>query len=364
MPEKTEAPTPRRLADARERGQVARSVELNAAVGLLVGAFLIQSMGGPLVRALQNVLRYSLDALPTVEVTPEWVQELFLYNLSQIVLPLGEIILALMLAGVVITLVQIGLKWASKRKLFDFGRVNPVSGIKRMFSLDGLQQLIKSILKLVVVGYVVYSYFQSRINSILILAGLDLNTSITSWLNLATGLIWNVAIAYMILAIADYIFQRWNFMRQMKMSRQEILDEIKQSEGDPYMRSRIRQAQRQMMARRMMSQVPKADVIITNPTHLAIAVKYDSKKMTAPVVLAKGSLLVAKRIVEVAEDNDIPVVQNIPLARAIFHTVEIDGEIPPQLYRATAEILAYVYKLRKSPYKSKKAHVVNQEMEL
>ena len=161
MPEKTEAPTPRRLADARERGQVARSVELNAAVGLLVGAFLIQSMGGPLVRALQNVLRYSLDALPTVEVTPEWVQELFLYNLSQIVLPLGEIILALMLAGVVITLVQIGLKWASKRKLFDFGRVNPVSGIKRMFSLDGLQQLIKSILKLVVVGYVVYSYFQS-----------------------------------------------------------------------------------------------------------------------------------------------------------------------------------------------------------
>ena len=265
MPEKTEAPTPRRLAEARERGQVARSVELNAAVGLLVGAFLIQSVGGSLVNALQNVLRYSLDILPTVEVTPEWIQELFLFILNQIILPLGEMILALMLSGVVITLVQIGIKFASKRKLFDFGRVNPVSGIKRMFSLDGLQQLIKSILKLLVVGYVVYSYFRSRVDSIMILAGLDLRTSITSWINLAIGLIWNVAIAYMILAIADYIFQRWNFMRQMKMSRQEILDEIKQSEGDPFMRSRIRQAQRQMMARRMMAQVPKADVIITQP---------------------------------------------------------------------------------------------------
>jgi len=258
------------------------------------------------------------------------------------------IVLGMMLAGVSVTLAQIGLKIANERKFFDIQRVNPASGFKRLFSIAGAQQLIKSILKLVVIGWVVYSYFKSNISSILLLAGMDIKSGINEWFRLSIGLFWRVAGSYLVLAVADYIFIRWEFMRNMRMTKQEIKDEIKQTEGDPFMRGRIRQAQRQLMARRMMTMVPKADVIVTNPTHFAVAVQYKSEEMKAPKVIAKGTLLIAQKIVEIAKEHKVPVVQNVPLARALYHTVNIDQEIPPDLYKAMAEILAYIYRIKKN----------------
>jgi flagellar biosynthesis protein FlhB len=346
MSDKTEEPTPRKLEEARSRGQNVHSFELNAAIGLIVAAILLQSSGKLLASSFATSLQDSIRSLSRVEITTSWVGELLFKNISLIIMPLATIIIGMMVAGVLTTFVQTGLHYASKRKFFDPNRFNPISGLKRLFSMSGLQQLVKSILKLVVIGWVVYSYLKGNIPNILSLAGTDLRSAIHQWVGLAISMIWRVAGAYIVIAAADYIYLRWEFMKNMRMTKQEIKDEVRQTEGDPFLRARIRQVQRQMMARRMMAAVPKADVIVTNPTHLAVAIKYDPEKMKAPRVLAKGSLLVAKKIVEVARNHQIPVVQNVPLARAMFHVVEIDQEIPPELYMAMAEILAYIYRLK------------------
>ena len=347
MADKTEQPTPHKLREARERGQVARSIELNVAFSLIAGTFLLQSAGKNLVQGFSSMMTNTLTSIQVDSLSYEWLMEVLTFNFSLVLPPLAQIVLVLMGVGVAVTLVQIGFQFASKRKWVEFSRVNPIQGIKRMFSMDGLQQLIKSILKLFVVIYIVYAFVRKNIEPILMLANMDLKTGVNEWIAMAFKLIWNVSMVYLVLAVADYIFQRWNFMRQMKMTRQEILDEVKQSEGDPFVRSRIRQLQRQMMMRRMMAKVPSADVIITNPTHLAIAIQYDAETMRAPKVLAKGSMNVANKIKEKALEHDIPIMENKPLARAIYSSVDIDEEIPPELYMAIAEILAHVYKMRK-----------------
>ncbi|MBI9044033.1 MAG: flagellar biosynthesis protein FlhB [Anaerolineaceae bacterium] len=349
--DKTEDPTPRRLQDARAKGQVARSMELNAAIAVLGAAWLMQIAGGDLIAALQNIMVGLIKGLPDFELTVVWYREFAAEYLVGILMPLGIIILGMMFIGVSVTLAQIGLKVSNERKFFDFDRVNPVSGFKRLFSLNGLVQLLKSLLKIVVIGWVAYSYLQGNIDQLLNLSQIALNDSVKIMVDLGLGLFWRVGSAYLILAIADYIYQRWEFMRKMRMSKQEIKEEIKQMEGDPYMRGRIRAQQRAIMAQRMMSQVPQADVIITNPTHLANAVKYDDAQMEAPVVVAKGKLLIAEKIIEIAEENEIPVVQNIPLAHSIFGNVEVDQSIPPDMYLAMAEVLAYVYKLKEKKLK-------------
>lgn len=348
MSNKTEEPTPRRLEQARAKGQVVHSVELNAALGLLTAAFLLQGPGKDLATAFSSILRNSLNALSHVEATASWFRDLILANISPLLIPMATIIFSIMLVGVATTLLQIGFKFANERKFADFSRVNPVNGLKRLFSLNGLQQLLKAILKLLIIGLIAYNYLQANANTILTLAEMDVRSAISVWVELGITLVMRAGMAYIVLAAADYIYLRWEFMRNMRMTKQEIKDELKQSEGDPFMRGRIRQLQRQMMARRMMAMVPKADVIVTNPTHLAIAIQYDSHSMKAPKVLAKGSLLVAQKIVKKAKENKIPIVQNIPLAHAIYKTVDLNGDIPPELYRAMAEILAYVYRLKKS----------------
>jgi|WetSurMetagenome_2_1015567.scaffolds.fasta_scaffold52919_2 flagellar biosynthesis protein FlhB len=346
MSDKTEEPSARKLEDAHARGQVVHSFELNAAIGLIAGAFLLQSAGKLLTSSFSTMLHDSITSLSRIDITYAWIQGLFLKDISLIIMPLGTLVLGIMLTGIITTIVQTGLHFPSKRKFFDPNRFNPITGLKRLFSMSGLQQLVKSILKLLVIGLIVYSFLKGNIPSILKLAGTDLQSAIGNWVNLAIALIWKVAGAYIVIAAADYAYLRWEFMKNMRMTKQEVKDEVRQTEGDPFLRARIRQVQRQMMARRMMAAVPRADVIVTNPTHFAVAIKYDPEKMKAPKVLAKGSLLVAQKIVEIARNHQVPVVQNVPLARALFHLVEIDQEIPAELYMATAEILAYIYRLK------------------
>lgn len=346
MSEKTEAPTPRRLAEARKEGQVARSQELNAAAALLISTWLLTGPGGKVLNDLQRLLVISLSALPDPQLSLGWLADRILPDTITLIKDIGVLSIVLLISGVVLTIGQTGLLWAQKRIGFDFKRLNPFNGFKRLFSRYGLIELVKAILKLVVITWVAYGYLDKRITQILGLPFTDFKTALGLWGEIAKTLVLRVGGAYLILAAADYAYQRWQHTRTLKMSKDEVKEEMKSIEGNPAIKNRIKGQQRKMARMRMMANVPKADVIITNPTHLAIAVQYNPDSMAAPKVLAKGAHLVAQRIVKLARENNIPVIQNIPLARAIYRTVEIDEEIPPELYMAMAEVIAYIYRLR------------------
>ncbi len=346
MAEKTEAPTSRRIAEARKEGQVARSQELNAAVSLLVAAWLLASPGKKLLADLQGLVVTTIGGLPSLQMADTWTKNLLAPDLLPLAGDLGVILLGLLLSGIAINLGQTGFLWASKRLGFDLNRVNPLNGFKRLFSLQGLLELLKALLKLSVVAWVAYAYLRGRWAELLGLAQTDYLSALRWWSNMAIGLMLRIGAAYLILAILDYAYQRWNYLRALRMTKEEVKEELKQTEGDPLIKSRIRGQQRRMARLRMMANVPKADVVITNPTHLAIAVQYEAQTMQAPKVVAKGAHRLAERIIEIARLHQVPVIQNIPLARALYRLVEIDQEIPPQLYMAMAEVLAYVYRLR------------------
>jgi flagellar biosynthetic protein FlhB len=336
MADKTEAPTSSRIHDARERGQVARSIELNAAVALISGIWLLGGPGKNLAQAMGDLIRYSVTNLPTYEITDLWLRQNLYQDLGIIIGPLAELLLAMLVIGVSTTLIP----------FFDASRLNPLNGFKRIFSMQGTIEMLKSLLKLIFVGWPVYSFINANMGSILELIQMPLADGVNAWSSLAFGLMWRVASSYIVLAAADYAYQRWNYTRQLRMSKQEVMDDMKRSEGDPFMRGRIRQQQRRMARSRMMTRVPQADVIVTNPTHYAIAIIYESGKMEAPIVVAKGAFLVAQRIVDLARKNNVPVVQNIPLARAMYKMVDLEAPIPSELYVAMAEVLAYVYRLK------------------
>jgi flagellar biosynthetic protein FlhB len=346
MSEKTEAPTPRRLAEARERGQIARSVELNAAAALIGAIWLLQGPGKAMAGNLGDVIRATIHSLSMDELTSASLRTLLANSLLLFISPFGQIILGMMMIGLTVSLAQTRFAWASKRPFFDFGRLNPISGFKRIFSPQGLVEMLKSLLKLLVVGWPVYSYITSNMEGVIKLANMDLASGISTFNKIAVDIMWRVAGAYIVLAVADYIYQVWNHRRGLRMSKQDVMEEFKRTEGDPLLRGRIRAQQRRIARMRMMAKVPTADVVVTNPTHFAIAVKYEQEKMDAPLVVAKGSFELAQRIVELARENKVPVVENVPLARALYQHVEVDGEVPPDLYVLMAEVLAFVYRQR------------------
>ncbi|MGB9673629.1 MAG: EscU/YscU/HrcU family type III secretion system export apparatus switch protein, partial [Anaerolineales bacterium] len=245
-----------------------------------------------------------------------------------------------------VTFAQTRFLISTRKMKFDLNRLNPLNGFKKLFSTQGLFEWAKALMKLILIGWVVYAYLRNQIQHLFGLGQLPFKDALSAYTEIAKTLIIRVASAYLILAIADYAYQRWTFMRGLRMSKEEIKEEMKRSEGDPMIKNRIRSQMRRFARMRMMANVPKADVIITNPTHLAIAIRYDPDQMNAPVVLAKGAYLIAERIVATAKEHHIPIIQNIPLAHALYRSVDIDQEIPPELYIAMAEILAHVYSLR------------------
>jgi len=346
MSERTESPTGRRISDARAEGRVARSQELNAALALMVGVMLLRGPGQGMVDAFRSLLANSLVGLPTGDFTEASLYTLLSASLSPVIPGLGMILFGLLATGVIANVAQTGFLWASKKVGVDLSRLNPLPGIKRIFSGQGLMELFRALLKLALVGWIVYSFLRSRVWQLLELGQMDLNSGIQNWVGLAGDLAMRIAQSYLLLAAADYAYQRWRYMKSMRMTKEEVKEEMKQQEGDPFLKGRIRSQQRRMARMRMMANVKKADVVIINPTHLAVAIQYDPQTMRAPRVLAKGAHLIAARIVELAKSSDIPVIQNIPLARAIYKTVEIDQEIPPELYIAMAELLSHVYKIR------------------
>jgi flagellar biosynthetic protein FlhB len=345
MADKTEAPSSRRLEEAREEGRVVRSQELNTAVIILAGAYLLRGPGAQLFSALKNLLITTIRELPGNELSAEWLLKTS-YSIGWQVLPsLGLILVGLLFTGVAVTVGQTQFLWATKKLGFDFNRVNPIQGFQRIFSSHGLIELLRSLLKLAWVSWFAYSFLRTNFPEFIALTQYDMVSAVSRFVALSIELVIRVGSMYLVLAIADYVYQRWDLYKSLRMSKEEVKEEFKRSEGDPMLKSRVRNMQRQMARGRMMSNVSKAAVVVTNPTHLAVAIEYH-EGMSAPKILAKGPFRVAEKIVSIAKENNIPIVQNIPLARAMYKTIEIGQEISPDLYVAMAEVLAYVYRLR------------------
>ena len=350
--EKTEPATQKKLADARKDGQVAKSKEVtHAAVLLALFAFLslIVSYYG---RSFLGMFDIVYNRIPewTIMHDGDLPYATLHEALRFVVRRYLVIVLPALLIGFVIPFVSdlVQVKWRPTAKPLKpkFNNINPISGVKRLFSLNSLVELIKSLLKIALVGLIVFFYIRGEQNRFLIIMEMPIMEALSSLSRVIINIGLRISVAYVILAAADYIYQKWKFSEDMKMTKQEVKDEYKNAEGDPQIKSKQRQRMMQASRRRMMQALPQADVVITNPTHYAVAIKYDPEKYDAPYVVAKGSDYLAARIKEIAAENHIEIVENKPLARMLYANVEVDQIVPPELYQAVAEVLAFVYHLQ------------------
>lgn len=344
--EKTEEATGKKLSDARDNGQTAKSIEIVTAL-MLIGLFLllkfyVGTMGSMFLEVFRGGI-YMISNVVGDEFTLNTAQTIINFGMGRILAIAFPIFLVAVLIAFITNLYQVKWKITTKPLQPKLSKFNPISGMKRLVSKEKLMELLKSILKIGVIAYVVYDALKDRWSLLMNLYSITLNQAI--------GLIGEIVIdlglkiSYMFLAIAliDVFYQKRKFREDMKMTKQEVKDEYKNSEGDPQIKGQIKQRMMQASQRRMMQSLPQADVVITNPTHLAVAVKYDKEKAEAPIVLAKGADYLAGKIKEIAKENQIEIVENKPLARMLYYNVDIDQEIPPELYQMVAEVLAYVY---------------------
>lgn len=348
--DKTEEPTAKKISDTRKKGSVARSQELSMAIELLVLFIALKAFGKWAVGKLLEIYRWSLSsALPDYINSERRIPTVASMStlLSDVYKQMLVVMIPFMAAGFLSALLGTGLQFSFKvsteplkPKLDKF---NPVNGFKRMFSKQALVNLLISIAKIAIIFFVAYSVIKGHMNEIFILYELDLMQAVSLVVNLVMDVGIRISVVYVILGFLDFFYQKRKFKNDIKMTKQEVKDEYKDTEGDPEIKGRQRQKMREVSQRRMMQQVPKADVVITNPTHIAVAIQYDSEHSEAPRVTAKGEELVAQRIKEVARENNVDIVENKPLARALYTTVDIGAEIPPELYQAVAEVLAVIY---------------------
>ncbi len=347
--EKTEEPTAKKLEDARNKGQVMRSTEVVTAATLLVFFIMLKILvgfiGNRFLEGFHQSIGYIEDYTGnpfTVNSARTLVREAFL-NILAAGFPI-------MIAGFVVTvlsiLVQVKWKVSTEPLKPKIDKFNPVSGMKRLFSKDKIMEFLKSAAKVVVLAYVVYSYLKDQWPLIYKMYSYTLPQAIAVIGDTVISIGIRISVFFAVIAVFDLFYQKWKFHQDMMMSKQEVKDEYKNSEGDPKVKSQQRQRMQQASQRRMMQDLPNADVVITNPTHLAVAIKYDKETHEAPVVIAKGADYLAQKIKETARMNSIEIVENKPLARMLYHNVEIGAEIPPELYQMVAEVLAYVYGLQ------------------
>ena len=350
--EKTEEPTAKKLSDARNEGQVAKGKDLTSSVMLLVLfmvlRFTIGNMGEGFIECFNKNYTQIGDLFTSthgeynMQYTIALIQSAAL-DMLKLLIPffgIGFII------AIVIELAQVKWKPTSKPLQPKLSKFNPVNGIKRMFSVRTLVSLIKQIVILVVIFIVVYNKLKSRMSDIYMLYDIPLISAVMLLGDVIFDIGTVICVIYTIIGIADYVFEKRKFRKDMMMTKQEVKDEWKNTEGNPEVKNKIRQKMSEVSRRRMMQAVPEADVVITNPTHFAVALKYEQNKGKAPVVIAKGEDYLAAKIKEAARENNIEIVENKPLARMLYYNVELDEEIPPELYQAVAEVLAFVYNIK------------------
>ena len=346
--EKTENATAKKLQDVRNEGNVAKSREIPTAASLLalfvslkviigfVGKRMIQSFSD----FYQLIPRYTEDRIEAPDLS-----FLMLKGLGSLTI----MILPFLLVGFVVAFLsnalQFKFKVTSKPLQPKFSKMNPINGFKRMFSMNTLMEFVKSVVKVVMISYLVYGVFSEHVKDLYLIYDISINQSILLMYDIIMEIGIKICILFCLIAAADLMFQRWKFKQDNKMTKQEVKDEYKNQEGDPKVKGQQKQRMMQAAQRRMMSAIPEADVVITNPTHFAVALSYKSGQGQAPVVVAKGADFLAGRIKEIAKENHVEIVENKPLARMLYYNVDLGAEIPPELYQAVAEVLAYVYQL-------------------
>ena len=347
--DKTEKATPKKLDDARKEGRVARSSDLINGFMLLLMFFVLKLFGGIMANLfLDSFVKYYnkasdismevFDVKQAVNLSNEIVIDIVIASLPVLI---GSFVVAL-----VGNIVQVGWKVTGKPLKPKLDRLNPIGGLKRMFSQEKVVELIKSILKVLAIALVAYNEVKDRWKFILNLYDFEFMQAILNIFDIVLNVGIKISLIFVVIGLADFGYQKWKHLHDLRMSKQEVKDEMKQSEGDPQIKGQIRQKMREGARRRMMQDLPKADVVITNPTHFAVAVKYDKETAEAPYVLAKGADYVAANIKEIAKQNNIEIVENKPLARMLYYNVEIGDQIPPELYQMVAEVLAYVYSVK------------------
>ena len=350
--EKSEQPTAKKLEDARKEGQVAKSQEVATAFSLLALFVILRLVYALMGSTFTNIFPRVYNDIPNVARTYDgqlpiaYITSIINKAMLTLLLLCAPFFIGGFAVAFICDYVQVGYKPTSKPLQPKLSKLNPVSGLKKIFSTRKLFELAKSILKLIVMGIVIFSFFSKRNDYLFLLYDMPLGQAIGLMGNLIIDLGFRVAIAYMIIAIADFIYQKRKFTKDMMMTKQEVKDEFKNSEGSPEVKSAQKRRMMEASRRRMMQAVPQADVVITNPTHYAVAVKYDAEEAEAPIVVAKGADFMAQRIKELAKENDVEIVENKPLARMLYANVEVGELVPPELYKAVAEVLAYVYHLK------------------
>lgn len=346
--EKTEKATPRKRRKAREEGQVLQSKELTSAIVLLSMFLTLKIVGSFMYEQLYLNFKIVFDDLAKVPdlFSIQGVRKLYVNMALQLLKIVAPVFAVALVSGVASGYAQVGFLFTTKTLAVKLNRINPLNGFKKIFSLRSFVELIKSILKILIIGFLGYLYLSSEAKNVLKTMDMDV-VSIAAYIcNTSLNVAIRMCIAMLVLGVLDYGYQWWEYEKNLKMTKQEVKQEYKETEGNPEIKGKIKQKQRQMALRRMLQDVPKADVVITNPTHFAVAIKYDPKVADAPLVVAKGQDYMAQRIKEIAKENKVEIVENKQLARTLYSTVEIGDKIPPELFQAVAEVLAFVYSLK------------------
>lgn len=343
--EKTERATPRRREKAREKGQVAKSMDLNAAAIICLGFTALFLMGPRMASQIMDLVRYTMTNAAEMGIANTSFTPLFTENLIRFLMIVLPFFVAMIVIGVGINVAQVGFKISSKAMEPKFEKLNVINGLKKLFSMKSAVQLVRDPLKLLVVGIVAYFAIEQEFESFFALANMSVWQLASTMGRLSMIIALKIGAAILVIAVLDYIYQRYEFEKSIKMTKQEIKDESKDTEGSPQTKARVRQIQREMSRKRMMSEVPTADVVITNPTHIAVALKYNLEEMDAPYVVAKGERRIAEKIKEIAREHGIPTYEDKPLARALFKMCEVGQMVPANLYRAVAEVIAYIYRV-------------------
>ncbi len=345
--EKTEKASPKKREDERKKGQVAKSQDLNTSIILLFSFMLLFIVGSLMKNQMMDLFVHSFTEQIHLEVTIDSTMKLLKEGLIHYAIIVSPIMAIAFIAAIVGNMLQVGVLFTSEPLKFDLKKIDPIQGAKRIFSVRALVELLKSLLKIAVIGTITFTIIWMNKDEMMQLAFKPAESAVIFFGQVTIIMALSAVIALLFLAVLDYIYQKYDFEKKIRMSKQDVKDEHKNIEGDPFIKSKLKEKQRQMAMSRMMSEVPEADVVITNPTHYAIAIKYDETVTSAPYVVAKGTDATALKIKEVAQLHQVMTVENKPLARAMYDEVEIDEIIPEDFYQAVAEVLAFVYQMEK-----------------
>ena len=346
--------TPRKLEQARKEGQVVKSKDFSTAVSLLVLFSAIVGVAPFIWNQIAQLFTLMYEQIPNAHLDDVGMAYIFTITAKAAILIIGPILFLAWFIAILADFIQVGPLVATAPLMPKLDKLNPTKYFKNIMSIKTLFELFKNIVKVILLGYIGWMVYMDHIENILMLAAIDNNFAVMiEFGKLVTEFIFKACIAFLVIAAADYGVTKWKFLKDQKMSFKESKDEYKNTEGDPNVKAALRQRRMQMLQRGMMDAVPDADFVVTNPIHIACALKYKAEEMDSPMLIAKGTELIAKKIIQIAKDHNIPVIENPPVARALFKMVDLNRQIPPELYKAIAEILLFVYNLKNNQKRSR-----------